>query len=64
MQSKVIVMTQNIRSNRINGSDLVISIGETNQDDSGKFGALAVMDQLVLQYMKRHYVRLKGNASF
>lgn len=62
--AKVIVMTQNIRSNRINGSDLVISIGETNQDDSGKFGALAVVDQLVLQYMKRHYVRLKGNASF
>jgi len=56
----VIVMTQNVHSNRLNRADHVISVGETNQDDSGKFAVLAVLDHLFLQYMKRHYTRLKG----
>lgn len=58
--AKVIVMTQNTRSNLINRADHVISLGETNQDDTGKYAALAVLDHIVLQYMKRHYTRLKG----
>ena len=44
----------------MNGAELVISAGVTNQDDSGKFAVLAVVDQLVLQYMKRHYIRTSG----
>lgn len=36
-------------------ADLVMSCGETNQDDAGKYAVMAVMDHLILQYMKRHY---------
>ena len=59
-KAKVIVITQDTRSNRINGADLVISAGVTNQDDSGKFAVMAVVDQLVLQYLKRHFNRISG----
>ena len=59
--AKVIVLTQNTNSNRMNRADHVIPIGITNRDDTGKFAALAVMDHIVLQYMKRHYTRLKGH---
>ena len=45
----------------MNRADHVIPIGITNKDDTGKFAALAVMDHIVLQYMKRHYTRLKGH---
>ena len=58
--AKVIVMTQNTSSNRMDRADHVIPIGTTNQDDSGKFAALAVLDHIVLQYMKRHYTRIRG----
>ncbi len=58
--ARVIVITQNVHSNMMNGAELVISAGVTNQDDSGKFAVLAVVDQLVLQYMKRHYIRTSG----
>ncbi|MCR5796035.1 MAG: MurR/RpiR family transcriptional regulator [Solobacterium sp.] len=59
-KAKVIVLTQNVNSNLINGADLVIRCGETNQDDTGKFAMLAVIDHLVLQFMKRHYSIHKG----
>ena len=36
-------------------ADLVMSCGETNQDDAGKYAVMAVMDHLILQYMKRYY---------
>ncbi len=58
--AKVIVMTQNTDSEFVSRADHVISIGETNQDDTGKYGALAVIDQIVLQYMRRHYARRAG----
>lgn len=58
--AKVIVITQNVFSNMINGADLIIRCGQTNQDDTGKYAVLAVMDHLVLQYMKRHYIIRKG----
>jgi len=59
--AKVIVLTQNTNSIRINRADHVIPMGITNRDDTGKYAALAVMDHIVLQYMKRHYTRLKGH---
>lgn len=50
-----IILTQNTGSTFTNRADLVIGCGETNQDDTGKYAVLAVLDHLVLQYMKRHH---------
>lgn len=52
--AKIIVLTQNTNSIYINKADHIISCGETNQDDTGKYAVLAVLDLLVLQYMKRN----------
>ena len=41
----------------MNHADLVMSYGETNQDDTGKYAVMAVMDHLILQYMKRYYIK-------
>ena len=51
----MIILTQNTGSTFTNHADLVIGCGETNQDDTGKYAVMAVMDHLILQYMKRHY---------
>lgn len=59
-KAKVIVLTQNVNSNMINGADLIIRCGETNQDDTGKYAVLAVIDHLAQQYMKRQYIIRKG----
>lgn len=59
-KAKVIVMTQNVNSNMIGRSDVIIRCGETNQDDTGKYAVLAVLDHLALQFMKRHYIIHKG----
>lgn len=50
-------MTQNVNSNMIGRSDVIIRCGETNKDDTGKY---AVLDHLALQFMKRHYIIHKG----
>lgn len=50
-----IILTQNTGSIFTNRADLVIGCGETNQDDTGKYAVLAVLDHLVLQYMKRQH---------
>lgn len=52
--AKIIVLTQNTNSIYINRADHILRCGETNQDDTGKFAVLSVLDTLVLQYMKRH----------
>ena len=59
-KAKVIIMTQNVNSNMIGRSDVIIRCGETNQDDTGKYAVLAALDHLVLQFMKRHYTIHKG----
>lgn len=52
--AKIIIITQNTNGIYTNRADHVISCGETNQDDTGKYAVLSVLDLLVLQYMKRH----------
>ncbi len=52
--AKIIVLTQNTDSIYTNKADHIIRCGETNQDDTGKFACLAVLDHIVLQYMKHH----------
>lgn len=52
--AKIIVLTLNTKSPYINKADHIIRCGDTNQDDTGKFAVLSVLDHLVLQYMKRH----------
>lgn len=52
--ARIVVLTQNTRSIYINRADRIIKCGETNQDDTGKYAVLAVLDSIVLQYMKRY----------
>ena len=52
--AKVAILTQSVGSMYINRADYVIKCGESNQNDIGKYTSLAVIDNIVMQYLKRH----------
>ncbi len=59
--ARVLMLTQNDHSLHINRADWVLSCGETNANDVGKYAALMTIDCMVTSYLSRYLMRKNPN---
>lgn len=51
---RIVVITQNRSNAYLNSASYVLQCGETNQEDTGKYGALVLTDYLIQTYVRRY----------
>ncbi len=59
----VVALTQNPRAMYINRVDYLLSCGNTNENDLGKYAALMCVDYLVMSYLRRREQQLSDGAA-
>ncbi|MDY5864860.1 MAG: hypothetical protein SPK12_05380, partial [Collinsella sp.] len=51
---RLLAITQNTSSAYWNHASCILNCGVTNNIDTGKFGALAAIDLIVMEYLRRY----------